>query len=235
MIGRPPEHGGPLADAPDEPALQPAGVAAVPLGVAGGDDVVEPERIGQRPHQVGGRGGGQHQRPAFGPVGGQDVEGPGLDQFDQRLDGPLPGPAGRLGRPVAHDPGRRPGQPDEGHRLAESVVEAVHEAVAGEPVPGGQHPLGHHGLLEHRATGRARSACGRGRRTRLRWRRTCPHATAGSRPTEACPGGTPDHAARPGRTASGQGVLPPDAAKGPPGGDRRSLCTDTTRIGGGFL
>ena len=135
-------------------AVQPAGVAPVRFGVPGGDDVVEAEGVGQGGDQVDGRGGGQHQRAALGPVGGQHLEGPGLDQVHQGLDGPLAGPAGGLRRPVAHDRGRGPGQADEGDRLAEPVVEPVHEAVPGQVAPGRQHPLGLHGLVEDGPAGR---------------------------------------------------------------------------------
>ena len=44
------------------------GVDAVP----GGDHVVEAQRVGQGLHQVVGRGGGQDQRAARGPVLGEE-------------------------------------------------------------------------------------------------------------------------------------------------------------------
>ena len=91
-------------------------------------------------YQVGRRGGGQHQRPALGPVPGQDLEGPRLDQVDQGPDGLLARPAGAFGGPVAHDGGRGPGQTDEGHRLTEPVVEPVHQAVPGEVASGDRTP-----------------------------------------------------------------------------------------------
>ena len=108
-LGRPLAGRVPLAHAPDELADQAAGVAAVDLLVAGGDHVVEAERPGQRVDQVVGRGGGQHQEPALGPVGGQAVDGPGLDQVDQVLHRGFAGGAHGGRRSGPSSAGRRPG------------------------------------------------------------------------------------------------------------------------------
>ena len=219
VVRRPAGHRGPLAHAPDERALQSAGVAPVTLGVAGGDDAVEAEGVGQGRDQVDGRGGGQDQTAALAAVCGQRLEGPGLDEVHERLDGALPRPPGGLCGPVAHGRGRGPGQADEGDRLTEPVVEPVHEAVPGQVAPRREHALGLHGLVEDGSTGRPDQGPvqidedGTGGRHAL----TLPPA-GGARATA-------------GRVDAKR---PPDAAKGPPGG-RRSLCTDSTRIGGGFL
>ena len=88
--GRPPRPAPPAACPCDHTngPVEPAGVA--PVGVdrpAGGDDVVEPEPLGQRPHPVLGRRGRHHHRAAGGAVLGEQPGRVRLDQADQAVGG----------------------------------------------------------------------------------------------------------------------------------------------------
>ncbi len=227
----------PLAASPREPPHQPSRVGPVDLLVPGGHHVVEVERPGQRCDQVERGGGGQHDEPTLGPVGSERLERPRLDQVDQLLDGRRAGPAHRCGRPSLHQAGRRPGEAHERRRLAEGVVVAVEVALPGQGPAGRQHPLGDHRRLQDRPAGRADQGPvevhedgtgGVGHALNLpppvgsRWRGS-PHRE---------PAGSPPRRSWSGRR---QPERPLDAAKGPPGGERWSLRTDATRLGGGFL
>ncbi len=143
------------------------------------------------------------------------AEGPGLDQIGERLDGPLAGPPGGVDRAAPHDPGRGPGQADEGDRLPEPVVEAVDEAVPGQAPPRWQDPFGHHGLLQDRAAGRAQQ--GPVEVDEDGGRRSHEHATAGTRQVG---GGITWRTAWPATgTWRPTARRTPDAAKGLPRGE----------------
>ena len=165
-----------------------AGVAAVALGVPGGDDGIEPEGLGQ----------GAPGRPARwwpAPRGRPSARWAASTASAQGWTRSTRGSTARLpARRVASaerprmTAGRRPGQRDEGHRLAEPVVEAVEKAVAGQVRPAAGTPSAtmagwNTGPLADRSRVRSRST------------NTAPGAAA-------CPTLPP---ARPGRVRPGDG------------------------------
>ena len=95
-------HRGELAGAPHERAVERAVVGAVGVdAVAGGDDVVEAEQVGERLDQVVGRRGGQHDRATGGAVL--------VEQAPRRTAGPAPtSSAAAAARPPAPPPATGP-------------------------------------------------------------------------------------------------------------------------------
>ena len=212
MVAGPPPDRLQLAQPPDEPALEAAGVAPV-----------APPRSGWRSRRrsPGPRRRGDHVDRAWwwtGPAGG-------------RPGGSRPGAGGERGhqgRPARARPARRPGPRRPGTSpgppgpppgpgamatqvLAEPVVEGVEEAVAGHRALG-HHALGHQGGVEDRPAGPTQQ-------------RAVEIDEDGAHEAEATAAGP-----GPGATAAAKPV--PDAVKGSPGG-WRSLHTDSSRNGGG--
>ena len=132
-----------LAAGPDERAGEPAVEAPVRAhGIPGRDDVVEAEPLRERPDEVL-RGRRREDDPAPGRVMlldegmGEGVDHPG-DDGRRGLGGGVE----RVRRAASGDPGRLTGQGDRGQRLAEQVVDAVEQALAGQgPL---DHPELHH-------------------------------------------------------------------------------------------
>ena len=212
--GRPPTgRRRPACPSPQtNPPVQPAGVAAVGLAVAGGDHVVE----ARAPRPGGPPGRAATWWPARWPVprpGGRPA--PRGPRAGPGRSGP-PRPACRpAGWPRPSDPasaGRGPGQADEGHGLAERVVEAVQEtarrAAGGPPAstPSATMASWNTGPLADRISVRSRST------------KTAPVASAMPSPYRRRPATGPGQ--RPQRAGRRPDRLPaPGRGKGTTGGE----------------
>ena len=121
MIGRPFADGFQLAAGPDEVAGDGAVVGAIGVdAVLGGDDVVEPESVGERLDEVVRRGGGEDDRPAGLAVLLEDRPGERLDHRRETFGGGLTGVPHRLARPALGETGGLAGQHHRRQRLADA-------------------------------------------------------------------------------------------------------------------
>ncbi len=130
---RPLPHGLQLPDCPDEASSDGAAVALDTLlvdvgGIAGGDDMIESEPLGQRLDQVGRGGRRQYEHPASLAVGveqGRNVGGGSVPPAARRLPPP---PGGS--RPASRRQGRRSGGRHRRQALAEHVVYPHQQGLA---------------------------------------------------------------------------------------------------------
>ena len=127
VVDGPLSDGGPFAEPPDEAALDGAREPTVLFDVAGGDDTVEAEALGEGAHEVVRRGGGEHDLEPVSTVSIEYLSSPGLHQVEQRRHRPLGGLAGGLDRPSPHQWGGGPGERHGRDRFAQQVVDPVDE------------------------------------------------------------------------------------------------------------
>jgi hypothetical protein len=145
VVGRPGPHGPQLAGAPHELAVERAVVAAAGVGaVAGGDDVVEAEPLGERRHHVVRRGRGQDHGTAGAAVLVEQGAGERLDHRLEPLGGDAAGLAHLVGRPALGEAHGLAGEQHGRAGLAHQVEHAVDERLAG------QRPLRDDAGLAHR-------------------------------------------------------------------------------------
>jgi len=215
----PPPHRAELAQGPHELPDQLAGVLAPVLGVAGGDDVVEAQSLGQGKDKVVRGGGGEHRGPARAAVLGQEGTGEGRDQLLQLVGrGPARFPH-RLRRPPPGEEGRAPSQGDGRQRLAHGLIERVEGALERELALGGD-PRGHQGLIDQ---GPARAAKQGAIEVEEGCRAHAVHGTAAGPRCGRGPAAAPSNA---GRWGWGPAAAPGTQAAGAggPGGTAMSAC-----------